>query len=78
MQDMEHDRQINSPPIITTVRRYCRLIVVVVVVVVVAGVLCGRCVNGTGVSALLNECKECGYENIMITLALGKICLLVR
>ena len=40
------------------------------------GTLCGKCPNGTGVSALLNRCVTCSKKNLILVAALGKSLLL--
>ena len=40
------------------------------------GPLCGKCPNGTGVSALLNRCVTCSKKNLILVAALGKSSLL--
>ena len=40
----------------------------------ITGLLCGMCQHDKGVSVLLNNCKSCGAENILLIPALGKYC----
>ena len=37
----------------------------------VIGILCGKCQDGKGLSALLNKCKSCGKINLLLIPALG-------
>ena len=41
-----------------------------------AGVLCGKCPNGTGVSALLSRCVTCSNKNLLLVVTLGRKALL--
>ena len=37
------------------------------------GILCGNCIEGLGVSALLNECVTCGDASGLLIAGLGKL-----
>ena len=37
----------------------------------ITGILCGKCQHGKGISVLLNNCKYCGAENLLLIPALG-------
>ena len=37
------------------------------------GFLCGSCVNGTGVTGLLNRCEACDTANATLIVILGKL-----
>ena len=39
-----------------------------------AGFLCGSCVSGTGVTALLNKCEDSGPANVTLIVFLGNPC----
>lgn len=36
------------------------------------GILCGRCQDGKGFSAILNHCVSCSNKNLLLVLALSK------
>ena len=40
---------------------------------VMTGILCGKCQDGKGPSALLNKCKSCKAINLLLIPALGTI-----
>ena len=45
--------------------------------VFITGFLCGKCQHDKGVSVLLNNCKSCGAENLLLLLALGRTLLIM-
>ena len=40
---------------------------------IMIGILCGKCQDGKGLSALLNKCKSCGKIKLLLIPALGII-----
>ena len=42
------------------------------------GYLCGQCLNGRGVSALLNNCVSCGMTSVLLIIALGRLCVFMQ
>ena len=40
-------------------------------IIIMIGILCGKCQDGKGLSALLNKCKSCGKINLLLIPALG-------
>ena len=41
-------------------------------IVCIAGILCGQCIDGVGVTALLNKCANCSNTNAIL---IGAVCM---